>query len=66
MKELKVLIALIPVNKDSEQVHIGKRKKHCLVSFPCKKSVAFGSNSLKMSVSFDRNFTKVLLYSTVC
>ena len=59
MKELKVIIALIPVNKDSEQVHIGERRKYCLVPFPWKKSVAYGSDSLKMSVSFDRNFTKV-------
>ena len=52
---VKVLFALIPVNKDLEYKCTSERK-YCLVRFDGKKSVVFGSNSLKMSISFDKNF----------
>ena len=43
---LKVLFALIQVNKDLEvNSHLReKQERNCLVQFPWKKSLLFGSN----------------------
>ena len=37
------------------------QKEHCLVHFPSKKFVVFGSNYLKMSVLFDKNLSKSII-----
>ena len=49
---LRVLFVLTPVNKDLESAHIWERKKFYLVHLLWKKSVVFGSNSLKISIPF--------------
>ena len=60
---LKVLLALITVNKNLEYVHILERKKYSLVQFSWKKSVVFLSSLLKMTISFNKNFYKsIVLY----
>ena len=42
-----------------------RKKEYCLVQFSWK-SLVFGRNSLKMSVSFVKTLSKVLTYSTAC
>ena len=42
-------------------VEAKERKKHCLIYLLWNKSVVFGSHSLKMSVSFDKNLWKSII-----
>ena len=54
---LQVIGTIIAVNKNLEYKFMFEEKSIVWYKqFSCKKSVVFGSNSLKMSVSFDKNF----------
>ena len=62
---LKVLFAFILVNNDLENSHLGE--KEILISkISLEKIPVLGSNSLKMLISFDKNFWKCNFYCTVC
>ena len=56
---LKILFALIPVNKDLGYKFTSEEERSIVwYNFLWNKFVVFGSNSLNMSASFDKNFQK--------